>query len=192
MRRLSFGLPPSEVVRGLDEAAIAIECVRRTLQHPHAAEAWVDQLGDGRWMELTRTVTEDGAQWRFVVKVHLTRAGELLVEDADVSRPGDEDEDDEAREHEEPRVPFGKTACPCCGHATLSSRGDYEICPVCFWEDDGQDDADAAVARGGPNRSSLAEARRSFSRIGASHEAHLAHVRRPTGEERQLRRFDEA
>ncbi|GAB2888231.1 CPCC family cysteine-rich protein [Nocardioides pacificus] len=28
--------------------------------------------------------------------------------------------------------------CPCCGHRTLpSGPGDYELCPVCWWEDDG-------------------------------------------------------
>ncbi len=32
--------------------------------------------------------------------------------------------------------------CPCCSFLTLSGRGDYEICPVCFWEDDGSDDID--------------------------------------------------
>ena len=28
--------------------------------------------------------------------------------------------------------------CPCCGYPTLSEEppGTYEICPVCFWEDD--------------------------------------------------------
>ena len=33
--------------------------------------------------------------------------------------------------------------CPCCGNLTLSARSRFEICPVCGWEDDGQDDADA-------------------------------------------------
>jgi hypothetical protein len=41
--------------------------------------------------------------------------------------------------------------CPCCGQATLDARGDYEICGECGWEDDGQDDHDSAVVRGGPN-----------------------------------------
>jgi Cysteine-rich CPCC len=41
--------------------------------------------------------------------------------------------------------------CPCCGHATLDERGAYEICDECGWEDDGQDDHDSAVVRGGPN-----------------------------------------
>lgn len=27
--------------------------------------------------------------------------------------------------------------CPCCGYRTLRERGDYEICKICFWEDDG-------------------------------------------------------
>ena len=28
-------------------------------------------------------------------------------------------------------------ACPCCLYQTIKERGQYEICPVCFWEDDG-------------------------------------------------------
>nr|WTB36094.1 CPCC family cysteine-rich protein [Streptomyces sp. NBC_00830] len=45
----------------------------------------------------------------------------------------------------------GPYARPCCRYVTLEQRGMYEICPVCFWEDDGQDDHDADVARGGPS-----------------------------------------
>ncbi|WP_240910907.1 CPCC family cysteine-rich protein [Paludisphaera soli] len=29
--------------------------------------------------------------------------------------------------------------CPCRDHFTLDERGFYEICPICFWEDSGQD-----------------------------------------------------
>ncbi len=29
-----------------------------------------------------------------------------------------------------------KYKCPCCQKETLDARGDYEICPVCFWEDE--------------------------------------------------------
>ncbi|MFE9455891.1 CPCC family cysteine-rich protein [Streptomyces californicus] len=51
-------------------------------------------------------------------------------------------------------------ACPCCYQRTLKERADFEICPECGWEDDGQDDADAHVVRGGPNgRQSLRQAR---------------------------------
>jgi hypothetical protein len=58
--------------------------------------------------------------------------------------------------------------CPCCRYLTLKSRGDFEICPVCFWEDDGQDDQDASLVRGGPNGAlSLDEARRNFAAFGA-------------------------
>ncbi|MFD5717252.1 CPCC family cysteine-rich protein [Streptomyces sp. NPDC127036] len=34
----------------------------------------------------------------------------------------------------------------------MAERAAYEICPVCFWEDDGQDEHDASEVRGGPNR----------------------------------------
>lgn len=76
-------------------------------------------------------------------------------------------------------------ACPCCRCLTLDERGGYEICPVCFWEDDGQDDQDAARVRGGPNGSlSLDQARRNFARFGACEERHRQHVRPPTRAER--------
>jgi hypothetical protein len=47
----------------------------------------------------------------------------------------------------------------------LTERGGYELCCLCDWEDDGQDDADADDVRGGPNGSySLTEARENFRR----------------------------
>lgn len=74
--------------------------------------------------------------------------------------------------------------CPCCCHVTLSERGGHEICPVCFWEDDGQDDHDADVVRGGPNRLlSLADARRNFKMHGASDLSRIDFVRPPSEEE---------
>jgi hypothetical protein len=74
----------------------------------------------------------------------------------------------------------GPFACPCCGYLTLGERGAFEICSVCFWEDDGQDEHDADVVRGGPNgRLSLSDARRNFDLVGACEERHTAHVRAP-------------
>ncbi|MFC4838280.1 CPCC family cysteine-rich protein [Bradyrhizobium sp. GCM10023182] len=68
--------------------------------------------------------------------------------------------------------PYSATAayrCPCCQFRTLHERGGFEICPVCFWEDDGQDDHDAGNVRGGPNGSlSLIRARQNFKQCGAS------------------------
>ena len=59
--------------------------------------------------------------------------------------------------------------CPCCGNHTIGEPAVYEICPVCFWEDDGQGDHDADLVWGGPNRDlSLAVARENYKRIGAS------------------------
>src|SRR5579863_7782582 len=50
--------------------------------------------------------------------------------------------------------------CPCCHYKTLEERGGYDICPVCFWEDDGQDDEDADTKRVfSPNHMSLTQAR---------------------------------
>jgi hypothetical protein len=50
--------------------------------------------------------------------------------------------------------------CPCCHLPTLSTGAAFEICPVCWWEDDGQTDANADAVLGGPNgRYSLTRAR---------------------------------
>ncbi len=53
--------------------------------------------------------------------------------------------------------------CPCCRYKTLPGRGDYDICRVCFWEDDGIDDVDRHSA---PNHMSLMEARANFDKYG--------------------------
>ena len=75
--------------------------------------------------------------------------------------------------------------CPCCGYKTLSERGGFEICSVCFWEDDGQDDHDADVVRGGPNHSlSLTKALENYHRFGACLKKHIKDVRLPLPEER--------
>ena len=41
--------------------------------------------------------------------------------------------------------------CPCCGYPTLEERGIFEICKLCNWEDDGQDDSYVDEVWGGPN-----------------------------------------
>ena len=68
--------------------------------------------------------------------------------------------------------------CPWCGSLTIAEPGGFEICPVCFWEDDGQGDADADKVLGGPNGSlSLSQARVNFKTIGACEECFLPNVR---------------
>ncbi len=74
--------------------------------------------------------------------------------------------------------------CPCCGCRTARRAGGFEICPVCFWEDDGQDDHDAEVIRGGPNGAlSLTQARANYLRCGACEESMVDNVRPPRAEE---------
>ena len=79
----------------------------------------------------------------------------------------------------------GPYKCPCCSYLPLSQRGYHETCPVCFWEDDGQDDHDADVVRSGPNAElSLTAARANFRQLGACDDAHRATVRPARPEER--------
>lgn len=58
-------------------------------------------------------------------------------------------------------------SCPCCNFPTLSERGVYEICTVCWWEDDGQNEDSADHVWGGPNGPySLAKACANFQKHG--------------------------
>ena len=75
--------------------------------------------------------------------------------------------------------------CPCCKFKTLHGRAQDEICPVCFWEDDGQDEHDADIVRGGPNGAlSLREARQNYLQYRACDRKLVAEVRDPLPEER--------
>ena len=74
--------------------------------------------------------------------------------------------------------------CPCCGHFTIGEKAAFEICDVCFWEDDGQTDADADTIRGGPNGVlSLTAARSNYRLYGACEKRFLDSVRKPTENE---------
>ncbi|MFS1291045.1 CPCC family cysteine-rich protein [Pseudomonas piscis] len=56
-------------------------------------------------------------------------------------------------------------ACPCCGYLTLGAHGEYEICGLCHWEDDG---CQALDVLSGPNHKTLAQAREHFAQIQGS------------------------
>jgi hypothetical protein len=60
----------------------------------------------------------------------------------------------------------GPYTCPCCGHLTLPERGGYDICRKCGWEDDGQDDHDSHVVRGGPNGNQSLDGARAAWEVG--------------------------
>lgn len=47
--------------------------------------------------------------------------------------------------------PIELQSCPCCGYNTIGERGNYDICKVCWWEDDGQDNMHSEKVMGGPN-----------------------------------------
>ena len=73
-----------------------------------------------------------------------------------------------------------RVACPCCGYLSLSEPGAFEICGICFWEDDGQTAANAGEVRGGPNGDlSLARAQENYRAFGACERRYLVNVRLP-------------
>lgn len=70
-----------------------------------------------------------------------------------------------------------KKKCPCCGYYTI--EGDfYDICPVCFWEDDPiqRDNIDYT---GGANDVPLREARENYKIFKSSDKRSKKLVREP-------------
>ena len=73
--------------------------------------------------------------------------------------------------------------CPCCGYQTLSEPpGSYEICTVCYWEDDLVQLLDPAYS-GGANSLSLIECQKNYSLLGACEDRFLKSVRAPDKDE---------
>lgn len=84
--------------------------------------------------------------------------------------------------------------CPCCGYYTLTESGQWEICDVCFWEDDPIQAASPDL-EAGANNMSLNQARKNFEKYGAVDEKSVPFVRMPTAEEvsgiaRELNDYD--
>ena len=79
---------------------------------------------------------------------------------------------------------MNKYKCPCCGCFTFEDKpnGNYDICPVCFWEDD-------PIAYDEPNekfdcnRVSLLQAKENYQAFGACRIDMVSHVRKPNEDE---------
>jgi len=74
-----------------------------------------------------------------------------------------------------PADPAPRELCPCCDYISLPERGNYLICPVCFWEDDGLD-VDKIDEDSLPNHMTLREGRANFARLGACDENMVSNV----------------
>ncbi len=76
-----------------------------------------------------------------------------------------------------------KYPCPCCGYYVFSeSLGSYEICPICFWQDD-LADMEAMYEAIGPNKVSLFEAQQNYIKFAASEERFIKNVRKHNSED---------
>lgn len=93
-----------------------------------------------------------------------------------------------------------KVDCLCCGCLTLDERGGYDICPVCFWEDDAflvfsDNDFDVLgtgeetyetvgdefldLPSGANHGLTLRQGRENYRKFGACEENMREHVRKP-------------
>jgi hypothetical protein len=67
--------------------------------------------------------------------------------------------------------------CPCCGYKSIGSIGEWEICLICYWEDDPiqRDDPDYD---GGANEPSLRQAQKNYMEYGACQIDRIKYVRK--------------
>ena len=76
-----------------------------------------------------------------------------------------------------------KFACPICGHLTIDARYDWDICPICFWEDDTLVDGDKDATSSANGGMLVSEAQTNYILYGYSHPKHKGHVRPPQQDE---------
>lgn len=84
-----------------------------------------------------------------------------------------------------------KYPCACCGHYTLDNNDykSYDICPVCFWEDDPiQNQMEDTT--GCANSISLKEAKKNYILFGAIKKTYLNLVRKPFESELSINNTD--
>jgi hypothetical protein len=67
--------------------------------------------------------------------------------------------------------------CPCCGYKTLHDKGEYSICPICFWEDDFYQEQNP-YSPDGANHISLLEGQINYRKFGACDNNCLNSVRK--------------
>lgn len=79
---------------------------------------------------------------------------------------------------------FEKYQCPCCDYYTFLESVDnhFDICPVCYWEDDGVQLHDPTY-EGGANQVSLLLARDNYKKYGAIKPDFKNYVRTPLADE---------
>lgn len=70
-----------------------------------------------------------------------------------------------------------KYKCPCCESYSLETQGGFEICPVCFWEDDPIMEENPNIS-GGSNDISLNQAKVNYLMYGACEERFIPSVRK--------------
>lgn len=69
--------------------------------------------------------------------------------------------------------------CPCCGYLVFDEPpGSYDICSICFWEDD-HVQLRFPTLEGGANKLSLIQSQLNFPKFGACEERFRKDVRRP-------------
>lgn len=76
-----------------------------------------------------------------------------------------------------------KYTCPCCGYKTIDNNGNYDICQICFWEDDPFQEMN--VYDLGANKIPLVEGQKNYIRYGACDKEATHFVRKPTKDDKR-------
>lgn len=79
---------------------------------------------------------------------------------------------------------YSKYYCPCCGYNSLDEepKGKFEICEICFWEDDPIQSEDWNY-KGGANKVSLIQGQKNFEKFGAVEKRWTSYTKQPTEKE---------
>ena len=116
--------------------------------------------------ELFHLASEAGYPDNMLAWVEISEMQDRLQYDA--QRPPYTEQDVIEKIKEAARLATRKYTCPCCGYKTLDEEppGTYDICAICFWEDEPIQFEDPDY-EGGANRPSLKTAQKNVQLFGA-------------------------
>lgn len=76
-----------------------------------------------------------------------------------------------------------KFTCFVCGYKTLDTRCDWDICPICFWEDDILVQSDDDDRNSPANGMTVSQAQANFICMGAVDTKSIENVRKPNDDD---------
>lgn len=159
---------PDQICINREDAMTLLAWQKLLTMHPEKRKDIVAEIliEAGKADDEIEDIHIDGPEYNHDI-IHYLRSGLLNVTNEFI--------EDDLRElyHHEVCIegePLIYEPCTCCGYRTIEETGAYDVCPNCYWEDDGNQDP---AKYSSVNHLTLQEGRDNYKKMGASDPAFI-------------------